>query len=96
LGLSALLGPPWRERDLAYALIVSRVVRPKPKLSPLAWWGDVSLGADLGVTGASRNEVYAAMDWLLKRRWWGLPAPGRRGARLPGGLRPRRVRRIAT
>ncbi|MGH3908798.1 MAG: hypothetical protein ACRDTE_32145 [Pseudonocardiaceae bacterium] len=31
LGLPALLGPPGRERDLAYALIVSRVVRPKPK-----------------------------------------------------------------
>ncbi|MGH3469997.1 MAG: IS1634 family transposase, partial [Thermocrispum sp.] len=68
LGLPALLGPPCRERDLAYALIVSRVVRPKPKLSTLAWWNDVSLGPDLGVAGASRNEVYAAMDWLLERQ----------------------------
>ena len=68
LGLPALLGPPCRERDLAYALIVSRVVRPQPKLSTLAWWDDVSLGADLGVAGASRNEVYAAMDWLLERQ----------------------------
>ena len=68
LGLPALLGPPGRERDLAYALIVSRVIRPKPKLSTLAWWNDVSLGADWGVAGASRNEVYAAMDWLLKRQ----------------------------
>jgi hypothetical protein len=68
LGLAELLGPACRERDLAYALICSRVVRPQPKLSTLAWWNDVTLGADLGVAGASRNEVYAAMDWLLARQ----------------------------
>jgi hypothetical protein len=67
-GLPELLGPPCRERDLAYALIVSRVVRPKPKLSTLAWWNDVSLGPDLGVATASRNEVYASMDWLAGRQ----------------------------
>ncbi|HEX5346192.1 MAG TPA: IS1634 family transposase [Pseudonocardiaceae bacterium] len=68
LGLPALLGAACRERDLAYALIVSRVLRPTPKLSTLAWWNDVTLGPDLGVAGASRNEVYAAMDWLLGRQ----------------------------
>jgi Transposase DDE domain len=68
LGLAELLGPACRERDLAYALICSRVVRPQPKLSTLAWWNDVTLGADLGVAGASRNEVYASMDWLLARQ----------------------------
>ncbi|MGH3594160.1 MAG: IS1634 family transposase, partial [Pseudonocardiaceae bacterium] len=68
LGLPTLLGPAGRERDLAYALILSRVLRPKPKLSTLAWWNDVTLGPDLGVAGASRNEVYAAMDWLLGRQ----------------------------
>jgi DDE family transposase len=68
LGLPELLGPACRERDLAYALILSRVLRPKPKLSTLAWWNDVTLGGDLGVAGASRNEVYAAMDWLLARQ----------------------------
>jgi hypothetical protein len=68
LGFPALLGPAGRQRDLALALIVSRVVRPKPKLSTLAWWGDVSLGADLGVAEASPAEVYAAMDWLRGRQ----------------------------
>jgi hypothetical protein len=68
LGLAELLGPACRERDLAYALICSRVARPKPKLSTLTWWNDVTLGVDLGVAGASRNEVYAAMDWLLDRQ----------------------------
>jgi Transposase DDE domain len=68
LGLPELLGPAGRTRDLAYALIVSRVVRPRSKLSTVGWWDDVTLGADLGVAGASTDEVYAAMDWLVDRQ----------------------------
>src|SRR3981189_1327731 len=68
LGFPALLGPAGRERDLVLALIVSRVGRPKPKLSTLSWWGDVTLGEDLGVADAAVAEVYAAMDWLRARQ----------------------------
>lgn len=68
LGFPALLGPAGAQRDLALALIISRVVRPKPKLSTLSWWGDVTLGADLGVADASPADVYAAMDWLRERQ----------------------------
>jgi hypothetical protein len=64
LGFPALLGPPGPDRDLAYALVVSRVLRPASKLSTAGWWGDVTLGADLGVAGASTDDIYAAMDWL--------------------------------
>jgi len=68
LGLPALLGPAGRQRDLALALIISRVVAPGSKLSTLAWWGDVTLGADLGIAAATTDEVYAAMDWLQGRQ----------------------------
>jgi hypothetical protein len=68
LGLSALLGPACRQRDLALALIVSRVVHPATKLSTLSWWSDTTLGVDLGVADASTDEVYAAMDWLRSRQ----------------------------
>jgi hypothetical protein len=68
LGLPALLGPAGRRRDLALALIISRVVRPGSKLSTLTWWGDTTLGADLSVAGASTDEIYAAMDWLAGRQ----------------------------
>src|SRR5882762_10296169 len=68
LGLPALLGPAGRPRDLALALVVSRVVAPASKLSALAWWDDVTLGADLGVAGASADDIYAAMDWLVARQ----------------------------
>ena len=70
LGLRALLGPACRERDIAYALIVSRAVRPRPKLSTARWWqdGDTTLAPDLGVAAASTDEIYAAMDWLVTRQ----------------------------
>jgi hypothetical protein len=70
LGLRSLLGPAGRPRDVAYALIISRAVRPESKLSTAGWWaaGDTTLGADLGVAGATTDEVYAAMDWLTARQ----------------------------
>jgi hypothetical protein len=68
LGLPALLGPAGRARDLALALIISRVVQPASKLSTLTWWSDTTLGADLGVAGASTDDIYAAMDWLEHRQ----------------------------
>jgi hypothetical protein len=68
LGLPALLGPAGRHRDLALALIVSRVVEPASKLATLGSWADSTLGVDLDVAGAGTDEVYAAMDWLLGRQ----------------------------
>jgi hypothetical protein len=68
LGLPALLGPAGRQRDLALALIISRVAAPASKLSTLTWWADTTLGADLGVADASTDDIYAAMDWLGSRQ----------------------------
>src|ERR1700676_5402937 len=84
LGLPALLGPACAERDLALALVISRVVAPASKLSTLAWWADTTLGTDLGITSASTDDIYAAMDWLLRRA-----GPGRgtrRGPRPPAAF----------
>jgi len=68
LGLPALLGPAGRQRDLALALIISRIVRPGSKLSTLTWWNDTTLGGDLGAAEASTDDIYAAMDWLGHRQ----------------------------
>ena len=70
LGLRALLGPACPERDIAYALIISRAVRPESKLSTARWWqaGDTTLGTDLGVAGAGTDDIYAGMDWLTARQ----------------------------
>ena len=84
LGLPALLGPAGRARDLALALIISRVVGPGSKLSTLTWWDDTTLGADLGVAGASTDDIYAAMDWLER------PAGRDRGRSWPAATWRRR------
>ena len=68
LGVKKLLGPECRERDLAYGLILARVLRPTSKLSTLGWWNDTTLGTDLGIAQASTDDVYAAMDWLGARQ----------------------------
>jgi hypothetical protein len=68
LGLPALLGPAGPQRDLALALVISRVVAPASKLSTLTWWDDTTLGADLGVAEAATGDIYAAMDWLAARQ----------------------------
>jgi len=68
LGLPGLLGPAGRMRDVALALIIARVIKPGSKLATTSWWADTTLAEDLGVAGASTDEVYAAMDWLAARQ----------------------------
>jgi hypothetical protein len=68
VGLPALLGPAGRSRDLAMALVISRVVAPAPKLATVSWWADTTLGVDVDVTDVGTDEVYAAMDWLVGRQ----------------------------
>jgi hypothetical protein len=67
LELRPLLGPPSKDRDVAYALILSRAVRPRSKLSTVRWRdsGDTTVAADLGAT---TDDVYNAMDWLLGQK----------------------------
>jgi len=70
LSMPSLLGPECRERDIAYALILSRAVRPKSKLSTVRWWnhGDTTLAADLGMSNVSTSDIYSAMDWLVMQQ----------------------------
>jgi len=68
LGFPGILGPACAERDLAMALIVSRVCEPGSKLATSRWWADTTLGVDLGVADASSDAVYHAMDWLVARQ----------------------------
>ena len=69
LGLPALLGPAGRRRDIVLALIISRVLRPKPKLSTLAWWPDTTLGADLGAAGAVHRRGLRMALFDLTSAW---------------------------
>jgi hypothetical protein len=68
LGFPDLLGPACRERDLALALIVSRVLHPASKLASGRYLSDTSLGQDLEVPADDTDALYAALDWLGERQ----------------------------
>ena len=58
-----------RERDLVVGMIVARLLFPRSKLNTTVHWRDnCSLAQVLGIEDADENEVYAALDWVLKRK----------------------------
>ena len=73
LGLEKLLDRrPSRERALAVAMIVARILDPRSKLATAGSLGEETashtLGGELGVGEADADELYRAMDWLLMRQ----------------------------
>jgi hypothetical protein len=69
LGLETLLDRrPSRQRDLAVALVASRVVRPASKLATSRLLGQTTLGQVLAVSDATEDELYGALDWLHARQ----------------------------
>jgi len=69
LGLEALLERrSSRERRLAVALIVARVLAPASKLATARTLPQSTLGPSLEVVGATEDELYRALDWLLARQ----------------------------
>lgn len=68
LGFPEILGPPSKERDIAFALIVARVLRPGSKAAASRWWTRTTLAQDLGLGGVGTDEAYGAMDWLIGRQ----------------------------
>jgi hypothetical protein len=68
LGLPGMLGGPSRQRDLVMGLITARVCHPGSKMAQASWWQDATIGEDLGIADACKDEVYRAMDWLLGRK----------------------------
>ena len=61
-----------RQRDLAVAMIVARIIDPRSKLATARGLSDetafTSLGEALGLGEIDENDLYAAMDWLLARQ----------------------------
>jgi len=69
LGFANLVASqPSRERDLVLAMVAARILRPKSKLETTRWWKVTSLPGTLGVADADEDDLYNAMDWLLKRQ----------------------------
>jgi hypothetical protein len=69
LGLDRMLAArPRRERELALAMIVGRIIRPSSKLALARDLASTSLAALLRLEDAGEDELYAAMDWLLTQQ----------------------------
>ncbi len=61
-----------RERDLVLAMVTARILSPSSKLATARSLNEesasMSLGETLGAQDADEDELYLAMDWLLKRQ----------------------------
>jgi len=73
LGLHKIIAPRRsRQRDLAVAMIVARIIDPQSKLATARGLSGetafTSLGEALGLGEIDENDLYAAMDWLLARQ----------------------------
>jgi len=73
LGLENLLDRKHhRQRDLAVAMIVARIIEPQSKLATARGFqtdtASSSLGEVLALSAADEDDLYQAMDWLLPRQ----------------------------
>jgi Transposase DDE domain len=57
-----------RQRDLVVGMIVARLLAPGSKLATARRLSQTTLGATLGIEGATEDELYAALDWLGARQ----------------------------
>jgi len=71
LGLDTLIASkPCRERDLVLAMLVQRILFPCSKLATTRDWHTTTLAEELHVADADEDELYSALDWLVKRQRW--------------------------
>jgi transposase len=69
LGIARILGSTrCRERDVVEAMIAERLLHPGSKLATARTWSSSTLGQELSVDGVDVDELYAALEWLLKRQ----------------------------
>ena len=69
LGLERLIAPKrCPERDRVLAMVLERVLHPASKLATTRLWHSTTLAEELGVGDDDEDDLYEAMDWLLKRQ----------------------------
>jgi hypothetical protein len=73
LGIAELIDPVGsRRRELVLAMLAAHVIAPASKLETARGLrpetATSSLGEVLGVGGADEDDLYAAMDWVFKRK----------------------------
>ena len=57
-----------REKNLVIGMIAQQIIRPTSKLGDTRLWNITTLSEILDIEDADENELYAALDWLLKNQ----------------------------
>jgi transposase len=69
LGFESLIASrSCRERDLVVAMVTARILGPHSKLATVRSWHTTTVPEVFGVTDATEDDLYAALDWLLERQ----------------------------
>lgn len=69
LGFSKLLHRSRsRQRDLVVAMIAQRLIKPDSKLGSVRLINNTTLGDELGLGNFDEDDLYGAMDWLMKNQ----------------------------
>jgi len=69
LGFANLIASrPSRERDVVVAMVAARILEPDSKLATTRWWHTTTLPEMVGVGDSDEDDLYAGMDWLIKRQ----------------------------
>jgi hypothetical protein len=69
LGLDTIIASkPSRSRDLVLAMIVNQLISPSSKLGMTRLWHQTTLARELHVEDATEDDLYDALDWLLRRQ----------------------------
>jgi hypothetical protein len=56
------------ERDLVCAMVAARVLASHTKLATTRWWHTTTLAQEFAVAESNEDDLYGAMDWLLKHQ----------------------------
>ena len=48
-------------------MLTARLLNPGSKLATAGWWTSATIPEVFGVQGASEDDLYQALDWLLQR-----------------------------
>ena len=56
------------QRDLVVAMVVARILEAQSKLATPLWWANTTLPEALELGEADEDDLYDAMDWVLKRQ----------------------------
>lgn len=69
IGLDKIIAAkPCPEREIVLAMIVEQIIHHPSKLGMTRLWHDCTLAGELGVEDADSDDLYHAMDWLVKRQ----------------------------